>query len=517
MQLAKRAERLVWSVPVGLQLSVIYAVLLALVLSVLGLVLYSQLNSFLIQNTADRLSRQAGASLSQPAPFGRGGAGNGGQHTGSVAPAPPNNRRTSTQPDQFPAFIVRNLSAPDVAVAVLDSSGAMITSTVSLLDNSVAYIAPLPTGWQSDLGAGGHAQWVVSEGGHTRQLLLVTSILRPDPESGTTTQLYLVQSASLEAANDVLNQLRLYLGLGIILGTLIGVVAGLALTRVVLRPLDRISRTATAIASGDLDRRLHLPNGRNEVARLGHAFDGMVDRLASALDAQRRFVADASHELRTPLTSLVGLSELLMIGADQGDTKVVQRTVRSMHNELGRLSRLVTDLLTLSRLDSTDTTPSIKYVPIDACSLLLELAEQVAPLAEAREVRLTVGCSGRIMFKGEPDKLKQVLLNLVDNALRYTPAGGEVRLEAWLEAHHRQVRFSVRDNGSGIAPEDLPHVFDRFYRGDVSRARATGNSGLGLAIARGIIQAHGGTIEVSSTQGAGTEFCLALPAEAGEG
>src|SRR5207253_9213818 len=147
---------------------------------------------------------------------------------------------------------------------------------------------------------------------------------------------YLEQAASLEAADEVLNNVRIFLALGILVGTIVGVIAGLALTRVVLRPLDRMVGTAEAIAEGDITRRVRMPAGRNEIARLGAAFDHMVNRLAAALEAQRRFVADASHELRTPLTSLQGLSEMLLMGADQGDSQMVQRTVRGRHNERGR-------------------------------------------------------------------------------------------------------------------------------------------------------------------------------------
>jgi two-component system OmpR family sensor kinase len=285
----------------------------------------------------------------------------------------------------------------------------------------------------------------------------------------------------------------------------------------VLRPLDRISRTAEAISAGELDRRLRLPPGRNEVARLGHAFDSMVDRLASALEAQRRFVADASHELRTPLTSLEGLSEMLLIGADRGDTKVVQRTVRSMHGELRRLGRLVADLLTLSRLDST--TPTITLKAVDPCALLAGLVEQMTPVAEAKGVHLSMRCDASAqaaVLRADPDRLKQVLLNLLDNALRYTPVEGEVRVWAAADVSGAWLQIGVQDTGQGIAPEDLPHVFDRFYRGDLSRARATGNTGLGLSIARAIVHSHGGSISVQSTPGEGAFFNIVLPMTKGQ-
>ena len=163
----------------------------------------------------------------------------------------------------------------------------------------------------------------------------------------------LEQSASLAGADAALNRLGLYLLLGVIGGTIAGLLLGTAFTRGVLRPLDRVADTAEAIAAGDLQRRLQLPEGRNEVARLGKAFDHMVGRLGSTLEAQRRFVADASHELRTPLTSLKGLAEILMIGAHGNDSGVIEQSARAINGELERMIRLVTDLLTLSRFDNT--------------------------------------------------------------------------------------------------------------------------------------------------------------------
>jgi two-component system OmpR family sensor kinase len=238
----------------------------------------------------------------------------------------------------------------------------------------------------------------------------------------------------------------------------------------------------------------------------------MVERLASALEAQRRFVADASHELRTPLTSLEGLSEMLLIGADRGDTRVVQRTVRSMHGELRRLGRLVTDLLTLSRLDST--APTIIFKPVSPCPLLTGVVEQMTPMSQTRGVHLSLRCDAGVetaVLRADPDRLKQVLLNLLDNALRYTPEEGEVRVWATADTTGKWLQIGVQDTGQGISPEDLPHIFDRFYRGDLSRTRATGNTGLGLSIARAIVQRHGGSISANSSPGEGATFTIVLP------
>jgi two-component system OmpR family sensor kinase len=404
--------------------------------------------------------------------------------------------------------MVRGLSSPDVLVEILNADGAVITSTTAFNGDVSPIFPALPDAWMSTVeDSQAHAQWILPSPQGGRRLV-VASPVTVNMRDTFLTRLYLVQAASLDAADDILGQLRLYLLLGIIAGTIIGVPAGLLLTRAVLKPLGRMARTADAIAAGDTSRRLHLPQGSNEVARLGGAFDQMMDRLDANLEAQRRFVADASHEIRTPLTSLEGLSEMLLIGADKGDTHVVQRTLRSMHGELGRLRRLVADLLTLSRLDSA--TP-LAFSSVDLCAVLTEVSEQMAPVAERKGARISVECAPGLSAHADPDRLKQVMLNLVDNAIRYSPPEGTVCLRGEPGASPGLVHLQVSDQGPGIPVANLPHIFDRFYRGDASRARVTGNAGLGLSIARAIVEAHGGTIAVQSAPGEGATFTVTLP------
>ena len=506
MSFADRVRVAAWRVPVGWQLSALYTLLLVTTLAVLGGALYVQLDRFLVQNTADRLERVAGTALIRGPSYERGDRREPG--------------RRGDRPDSSSSYLIRDLSAPDVTVAVLNYAGQVLTATTRFNGEESRTVPTLPAGWVEQIPSGlvaGEAtavvgQWVVAAADGGRRLVVVQTITGGSGPGSPPARLLLLQAASLDAADAILDQVRLYLILGVLIGAVVGVLAGLALTRAVLRPLDRMARTAEAIAGGDLSRRLRLPPGGNEVARLGGAFDHMVERLAATLQAQRRFIADASHELRTPLTSLEGLSEMLLIGADRGDSGTIQRMARAMHGELGRMGRLVADLLTLSRLDSA---APLAVASVEAGKLLDGVAEQVAPIAQARQIRLEVAHDGPLMVRADPDRLKQVILNLVDNALRYSPPEGTVRLTAAPDATPGRVRLQVQDTGPGIAPADLPRIFDRFYRGDPSRARASGNTGLGLAIAYGIIQAHGGTIEVHSTLGGGTTFTVLLPAEPG--
>jgi two-component system OmpR family sensor kinase len=498
MNEAKGLRRVLWSVPLGLQLAALYTVLLVGTLALLGTALYSQLDRFLVENTATRLDQAATTLVSRIQPFER---GPGPGDRGPRLPGPFDLNRTTAE-------LVRGLSSPDVLVEVLDVEGVVITSTNAFNRGVLAIFPTLPDDWIATVeDSQSRAQWVLPSPPGGRRLV-VASPVTVTMRDAFLTRLYLVQAASLDAADDILGQLRLYLLLGIVAGTLIGVPAGLLLTRAVLKPLGRMARTADAIAAGDTSRRLHLPEGSNEVARLGGAFDQMMDRLDANLEAQRRFVADASHEIRTPLTSLEGLSEMLLIGADKGDTQVVQRILRSMHGELGRLRRLVADLLTLSRLDSS--TP-LTFASVDLCAMLTEVSEQMAPVAERKTTHISVECTPGLAAHADADRLRQVMLNLVDNAIRYSPPEGTVCLKGVRSPSPGRVHLQVLDQGPGIPAENLPHIFDRFYRGDASRARVTGNAGLGLSIARAIVEAHGGTIAVQSAAGEGTAFTVALP------
>ncbi len=520
MRLLERMRAALWSVPVGLQLSVLYTLLLTGTLTLLGAVLYTQQDHFLVQDASMRLQQSAARLLTKPAP----------KHPGKGSDVQP-----PADINKIATDLVRGLSGPDVAVAVFDLQGTVITSTQSVGEE---YRPTLPNLSAEQISKATETyapeQWVLTDSGGGRRLIVlmqVTSagtlgnagsadnsntVSSPSPSPSlslfpSTPYLLLEQSASLAAADAALNQLRFYLVLGIIVGTLLGVLAGMTLTRMVLRPLDRMASTAEAIASGDLKRRLRLPSGKNEIARLGGAFDHMVGRLTATLDAQRRFVADASHEMRTPLTLLDGLAEILMIGAHEGDTQFIEESAHTMHGEVGRMSRLVADLLTLSKLDSMDGAAKPPLAPVDVCRVLAEVVEQMKSISEARHVRLVLECACPLWAMSETDRLKQVVLNLIDNALRYTPQGGEIRVRA-TDGRAGSLCIQVEDTGSGIAPDDLPHIFDRFYRGDPSRTRSTGNSGLGLSIARSIVESQGGTIAAASKPGEGACFTVTLTA-----
>jgi signal transduction histidine kinase len=219
-------------------------------------------------------------------------------------------------------------------------------------------------------------------------------------------------------------------------------------------------------------------------------------------------VADAAHELRTPLTALGGMVEMLQLGADRGDRATVERMLSSMEREIGRLSRLVSDLLTLSRLDGEQ---QLTLGRVELAPLVTDVAAQTRLLARGQRVELRIEADPSVL--GDADHLKQVLLNLAANAIAFTPPDGQIELR--LERVNGHARLVVADSGSGIAAAMLPRIMGRFVRGDPSRARATGGSGLGLAIVQGIVEAHGGTITLESEVGQGTRAIVELPTLSG--
>lgn len=278
------------------------------------------------------------------------------------------------------------------------------------------------------------------------------------------------------------------------------------MARWVADPLQSVIAAARAFPQGG-EAPLAL-RGPREVQDLVRAFNQMTARVQASQRSQRDFVANVSHELKTPLTSIQGFAQALLDGA--ADTPDARRqAAQVIHTEAGRMHRMVLDLLDLARLDSG--TADFKMTALDLPALLRGVAEKMEPQARQAGVRLLVEAPELPALFGDGDRLSQVFTNLVDNALKFTPPGGEVRLRAALEGAGR-VAVSVQDTGTGIPPEVVPHVFDRFFQGDP--ARAGGNrhgAGLGLSIAREIVHAHHGEIAVSSQPGQGSTFTVRLP------
>jgi len=276
-----------------------------------------------------------------------------------------------------------------------------------------------------------------------------------------------------------------------------------------LRPLEQMSATAGALAAGDYKQRVTVPRTRDEIGNLAFAFNQMAAGIDQAFEVRRRseermrqFVADASHELRTPLTAIAGYLDVLA-RRDEIDPLTLHDALEAMKRESARMTRLVNDLLTLTRFES-GRGPSLRPVPLDAWlnETLDELDLQSQGSPERRSLQRG------IVVHADPDALKQVVINLAQNALKYAP-GAEQDWSCFSENGRAAIR--LHDAGPGIAAQDLPHVFERFYRGEKARDRSAGGSGLGLAIARSILEAHQGSIQAESSPGRGATFTAWLP------
>jgi len=272
-----------------------------------------------------------------------------------------------------------------------------------------------------------------------------------------------------------------------------------------LAPLDTITETAEQInRADDLARRIPYEgsSNRDEIGSLIEAFNQTLERLETLFTSQQRFLADVSHELRTPLTVIKGNVDLM-----RRMKSLDEESLTSIDQEAGRLTRLVGGLLLLAQAESGSVSLNMKPVELD--TLLLEVFQEMNVLAREK-IKLHLTEIDQIQVNGDRDRLKQVLLNLAGNAIQYTPQGGDVYLSLGKVAE--QARLIIRDTGPGIPAEDLPHIFDRFYRAEKSRTRGkTTGFGLGLSISHWIVDKHGGRIEVDSKDGQGTTFCIWLP------
>jgi signal transduction histidine kinase len=286
---------------------------------------------------------------------------------------------------------------------------------------------------------------------------------------------------------------------------LLSLVLAFVIARWIADPLQRMLSAARAAPSAESQP--VEPRGPREVQDVMRAFNSMMERVQASQLSQREFVANVSHELKTPLTAIQGFAQAILDG--MAETPAArQQAAQVIHTEAARMHRMALDLLDLARLDAG--TADLKMSPLDVGVLLSGIAERFAPQAQQAGVRLAVQVEELPMLVGDGDRLAQVFTNLVENALKFTPAGGEVVLAAQRDG--AELVAEVRDTGMGIAPEALPRVFDRFFQADASRARQDrSGAGLGLAIAQEIIGAHGGKISVRSQVGQGTTFTVRLP------
>lgn len=331
--------------------------------------------------------------------------------------------------------------------------------------------------------------------------LLVGSIRQSAPNGD-----YLIEIGALLAPLEQLRD-RLLKVLGLVLPVLVLLAAGggYLLVNRALRPVDEMSQTAANLSIRKLDAQLPVPPTGDALQRLSVALNEMLGRLRDSVQTSQRFLADASHELRTPLTFIKGELQDLVESPDRGvDTA---DRIGSVLEEVERLKHLVEGLLAISRLDAGDAKREL--VKVDLRELLATTTEQMRLIAEDGGIALEYSDLQSVHVLGDRGRLQQVIVNLLDNALKYTPRGGTVRLMTLRSG--RDALFEIRDTGIGILSSALGHVFDRFYRVDDDRSRDSGGVGLGLSIVKAICAAHGASIEVDSTLGVGSRFRVRFP------
>jgi heavy metal sensor kinase len=317
----------------------------------------------------------------------------------------------------------------------------------------------------------------------------------------------IVFMAPLDEVDHELNELQTVLLMAVPIVLLLSGGLGYILARKALAPMERLRRSTQEITADRLDRRLPITHPKDELGQLTQTINAMIARLERSFAEIRCFTADASHELRTPLTAIRTEAEVAL--RQPINPAECQQLLGSILEECERLTRLTDQLLTLSREDS-GSSPPVRD-PVDLGALVEGIVETMRPLAEGKGLHLETCFQCHVTVRGEDTRLGEVFYNLLDNAIKYTPPGG--RIEVDVKQQSGEAIVMVRDSGIGIPREHLPHVFNRFYRVDKSRSREQGSTGLGLSIAKTIVSAHGGRIELTSAPGQGTCCMVTIPAE----
>lgn len=333
-------------------------------------------------------------------------------------------------------------------------------------------------------------------------MFLTTEVPAIDQDRHSTAG-YVLLVSNLDSVREYMDTLLAVLIIGSIGAVTLAALGSYLVSATVVRPITQLIRLIEGIQANRLNERVQVPKGRDEVARLAATFNSMLVRIERSFEQQARFVADASHEFRTPLTTIQGYADLLRRwGKD--DPNVVNKAIEVIHTEAERLRNLANDLLTLASLEAASNDLPQRT---QTGAVINEVIESLAPLHPHVAITKNFQPAQEVVIA--PAHLKQIVTNLVDNALKHTPAGG--RIEVSIVDTPPFVTLAVKDTGHGIPAEDLPFIFERFYRVDKARGRRAGGTGLGLAIVKGLVDLYQGTIEVESKLGQGTTVTIRLP------
>ncbi len=319
-------------------------------------------------------------------------------------------------------------------------------------------------------------------------------------------QQYLLQLGfPLTPIYDSMDQFIIVLAIWTPVVLALALLGGWLMARRTLRPVGEIAAAARQITASNLALRIGVRGSNDELDQLAATFNQMIARLEHSFDQIRQFTANVSHELRTPLTAMQGETELALMSSSSRED--LRRTLESNLEEINRMSRMVNDLLTLAQAEAGEI--RLDFAPVALDALAADLVDQMKPLAEEKGLQLEMGATGRVIALGNEPRLRQLVLNLLDNAIKYTTAGG--RIHVAVSQDDSSAVLCVSDTGVGIPEADLPRIFERFYRVDRARSKTVEGVGLGLSIAKWIVGAHNGEIKVYSTPGQGTTFRIQFP------
>lgn len=396
-----------------------------------------------------------------------------------------------------------SFSFPSQLIQVVNPDGDVYFSTQSLGDRTIPTV-PTPSGQVDQMRYG-----TTSLDGETIRVLTYPIKLQSGRVIGA-----INVAEPLIQINDMLRDLRRQFLAAAFAGALLAALAGWFLAGRALKPVDQMVQRAQDIANSPnerlaLDQRLDVPSTEDELARLATTFNNVLGQMEVSFDTQRQFVADASHELRTPLTAIRGNVDLLEMQLKRSGSldDEVERSILDLKRESRRMSRLTEDLLTIARSEAPGGL-AIQCHPVDLSEVAKDAVRTV--LASGSGPGISIEGDEEVTVTGDRDRLEQVMLILCDNARRYTPSDGSIVVR--IARDRGGARFSVTDTGAGITTEDQQRIFTRFFRADASRERSSGGAGLGLAIAKAIVSAHGGDIDVKSAVGVGSTFTVMLPA-----
>ena len=388
--------------------------------------------------------------------------------------------------------VITDLNPGDVLVAVFEG-GKLLVSSAPVDNREVLDLAGRAASSESDVRA------TIARVGKIKSSRLVARTITMDGR-----HFVMLVGESLHATREELELLRGVLYFALPLALLIAGTGGFFLATHSLAPLRWMAEQAKTITDKNLNQRLDTGTAPAELRVLADSFNELLSRLDQSFETMRRFVADASHELRTPLSVIRGEADVAL-GQDRSAGEY-QETLVIIQDEARRLTRLIDDLLNLARADAGHVNLRIEEFYLN--EMLGDCCRAFQAAAGAKQIELQCTCPGDVAFRGDPELIRRLILNLIENAVRHTPAGGRIVVE--LKTAANQLLIQVADTGIGIPPEAAPHIFERFYRGDQARSRQDGGFGLGLSIVKWIAESHQGEVDFTSEPGLGTTFTVLL-------